>query len=122
LSAPAGERFSYEGTYYQLEDSPALPKPVQSPRPPIVLGGSARQRGAALAAKYANEFNVGFRSPAETGAAFDRVRAAAEQTGRELVYSAAQVLCVGRDEAEIARRAKAINRDVDELRADGVAG
>jgi alkanesulfonate monooxygenase SsuD/methylene tetrahydromethanopterin reductase-like flavin-dependent oxidoreductase (luciferase family) len=57
-----------------------------------------------------------------TGAAFERVRAAAAQAGRELIYSAAQVLCVGRDEAELKRRAAAIDRDVDDLRETGLAG
>jgi F420-dependent oxidoreductase-like protein len=122
LTTPMGQRFSYSGTYYQLEDSPALPKPVQSPRPPIILGGAGRKRGAALAAKYADEFNVGFSSPDETRATFDRVRAAASETGRDLVYSAAQTVCIGRDEAELDRRAKAIGLDADALRANGVAG
>jgi F420-dependent oxidoreductase-like protein len=122
LTTPMGQRFSYSGTYYQLEDSPALPKPVQSPRPPIILGGAGRKRGAALAAKYADEFNVGFSSPDETRATFDRVRAAASETGRDLVYSAAQTVCIGRDDAELDRRAKAIGLDADALRANGVAG
>jgi alkanesulfonate monooxygenase SsuD/methylene tetrahydromethanopterin reductase-like flavin-dependent oxidoreductase (luciferase family) len=95
---------------------------VQSPRPPIILGGAGRKRGAALAAKYADEFNVGFSSPDETRATFDRVRAAASETGRDLVYSAAQTVCIGRDEAELDRRAKAIGLDADALRANGVAG
>jgi len=43
-------------------------------------------------------------------------------TGRELVLSAAQVLCVGRDKAELARRATALGRDVAELRTHGLAG
>ncbi len=113
--------YSFENTHYQLTDSPALPKPVQSPRPPMILGGAAKARGAPLAAKLAEEFNVSF-DRAGTAACFDRVRAAAAKTGRELVYSAAQVLCVGRDEAELARRADAIGRDVAELRENGLAG
>jgi F420-dependent oxidoreductase-like protein len=121
LNTPAGETYSFAGKYYTLTDSPALPKPVQSPLP-IVLGGAGKKRGAALAARYASEFNVPFNSLEETGAIFGRVRAAAAETGRELVYSAAQVLCVGRDEAEFARRAAAIKRDPEELRANGVAG
>jgi alkanesulfonate monooxygenase SsuD/methylene tetrahydromethanopterin reductase-like flavin-dependent oxidoreductase (luciferase family) len=108
LSTPAGERFSYAGKYYRLADSPALPKPVQSPRPPIILGGSARKRGAALAAEHAAEYNAGFDSVDETRNIFDRVRAAAD---RELVLSVAQVVCVARDDAELARRAAAIRRD-----------
>ena len=122
LSTPLGTTYSYRGEHYELADSPALPKPVQTPHPPLILGGSGRKRGAALAARFADEFNVGFDPLDETGAAFDRVRAAAEDTGRTLVYSAAQVLCVGRDAAELSRRAAAIGRDVAELRANGLAG
>jgi F420-dependent oxidoreductase-like protein len=122
LSTPMGKTFSFDGTYYQLTDSPALPKPVQSPRPPLILGGSGRKRGAALAAQYADEFNAAFRPLDEVAATFDRVQAAASETGRELVYSAAQVLCVGRDDAEVKRRADAIGHDVDELRKNEFGG
>jgi alkanesulfonate monooxygenase SsuD/methylene tetrahydromethanopterin reductase-like flavin-dependent oxidoreductase (luciferase family) len=87
-----------------------------------VLGGAGKKRGAALAARFADEFNVPFSTDAEVRAAFERVRAAASETGRELIYSAAKVLCVGKDDAEVARRAAAIGRDPDELRAAGVAG
>jgi F420-dependent oxidoreductase-like protein len=121
LTTPPGQMYSFAGTHYQLTDSPALPKPVQSPRPPLILGGSGRRRSAHLAARFADEYNVGF-NRSSTKEIFDRVRAASAQTGRELVYSAAQVVCVGRDEAEISRRADAIGRDVAELREDGVAG
>ena len=55
---PVGERFSFQGAHYQLTDSPALPKPVQSPRPPIILGGLGRKRSARLVARFADEFNV----------------------------------------------------------------
>jgi F420-dependent oxidoreductase-like protein len=122
LSTPAGETFDYPGRYYQVSDSPALPKPVQSPRPPIILGGAGKRRGAELAAKYADEFNVAFRSVDETRTVLDRVRAAAEVTGRTLVDSAAQIVCVGRTEADIARRAEAIGRDVEDLRRNGLTG
>ncbi|MEP7178739.1 MAG: TIGR03560 family F420-dependent LLM class oxidoreductase [Pseudonocardiales bacterium] len=118
---PAGGSYSFQGEHYQLTDSPALPKPVQSPRPPIILGGAARRRGAALAAKYADEFNHGF-DRAGAGAAFDRVRAAAAHTGRDLVYSVADVLCAGNDEAEIARRAAAIGRSPADLREAAFGG
>jgi len=118
---PVGETYSFDGTHYRLEDSPALPKPVQSPRPPIILGGAAKRRGAALAARYADEFNVGF-DRSGTAAAFARVRAAAAQVGRELVYSAAQLLCVGRDEVQLAQRAATIGCDVADVRATGLGG
>ncbi|TAM80751.1 MAG: TIGR03560 family F420-dependent LLM class oxidoreductase [Jatrophihabitans sp.] len=121
LRTPAGATYSFAGRHYRLTDSPALPKPVQSPRPPIILGGGARARGAALAARFADEFNVGF-DKAGTAAKFARVRDAAAITGRSLVYSAAQVVCVGRTDADIRRRAAAIGRDPAELRENGVAG
>jgi F420-dependent oxidoreductase-like protein len=114
---PAGETFSFDGAHYRLTDSPALPKPVQSPRPPIILGGAGKRRGAELAARFADEYNVAFRNLDETREVLDRVRAVA--TERPLVYSAAQTLCVGKDDAEVARRAAAIGRDVAELRAGG---
>lgn len=121
LRTPPGRTYSFSGRHYEVLDSPALPKPAQSPRPPLILGGAGRRRGAELAARFADEFNVAF-DRHHTGEIFDRVRAAAARTGRELVYSAAQVLCVGRDEAEVARRAAAIGRDVAELRENGLAG
>lgn len=118
FATPLGETFSYDGKYYQLTDSPALPKPVQSPVP-IIIGGHGPTRTPALAATYAHEFNVPFGSVAATGAQFDRVRAVA--SGRDLVYSAAVTVCVGRDDAEVARRAKAIGR-VEYLKTNGAAG
>src|SRR4029077_3224473 len=45
-----GETFSYDGTHYQVEDSPGLPKPVQRPGPPIVIGGFGAKRTPCLAA------------------------------------------------------------------------
>jgi F420-dependent oxidoreductase-like protein len=118
-ATPVGSRYSFDGKYYQLTDSPALPKPVQSPVP-VIVGGHGPVRTPALAAKYAHEFNVPFASVSDTAAQFDRVREAA--AGRELVYSAAVSTCIGKDEAEFTRRAAAIGHDPAELRATGVAG
>lgn len=123
-STPVGATFSHAGAHYTLTDSPALPKPVQT-RLPVIVGGGGPRRTPALAARFAQEYNVPFRSLTDTGDAYDRVRAACDAAGRDpgsLTYSAAQVLCVGRDEAEIARRAAAIGREVDELRTNGLAG
>ena len=123
-STPVGEKFSYEGTFYSLKDSPALPKPAQS-RIPVLVGGFGAQRTPRLAARFADEFNVPFGSLADTEQQFARVRAAAQEQGRsadELVYSNALVACVGKDDAEVARRAAAIGREVDELKENGLAG
>src|SRR5262245_51139554 len=57
---PPGERFDFAGRHYQVEDSPALPKPVQSPRPPVIIGGWGAKRTPRLAARFADEFNVPF--------------------------------------------------------------
>jgi F420-dependent oxidoreductase-like protein len=118
---PAGERYTFAGKHYQVVDSPALPKPTQSPRPPIIVGGAGKKRTPALAARHADEFNAPFAKVAELPAMFDRVRAASEQIGREQppAFSAAAVLCVGRDDAEVKRRAAAIGRDVAEMRENG---
>src|SRR3954454_16637785 len=113
--------FGFAGKHYRLTDNPALARPAQSPLPLIIGGGGAR-RTPRLAAEYATEFNMPFASVEDTAAQFARVREACEVTGRALVLSAAQVLCVGRDDAEVRRRADAIGRDVEELRANGRAG
>ena len=122
---PAGETFDFAGRHYQLRGSPALPKPVQHGGIPILVGGNGKKRTPRLAARYAAEFNVPFASAEDDARLFAGVRAACEEAGRapdDLVYSSALVLCVGRDEAELARRAAAIGRDVAELREHGVAG
>ena len=122
---PLGKTFSFEGSYYPLTDSPALPKPVQRPRPPIVVGGHGQRRTPRLAARFADEYNVVFVSPEETGAAFGRARDACAAAGRDpasLLYSAGQTVCCGRTRAEVARRAAAIGQDVAQLEATGLAG
>jgi F420-dependent oxidoreductase-like protein len=124
-TTPIGEKFSYSGDHYTVTDSPALPKPVQSPAPPIVIGGAGKKRSAALTAQYAAEFNVPFAPVEDVEAAFGRVRAACADRGRpagDLTYSAALVVCAGRSDAELARRADNIGRGLDDLRRDGLAG
>jgi F420-dependent oxidoreductase-like protein len=122
---PVGKTYSFGGSYYTLTESPALPKPVQRPRPPILIGGHGPRRTPRLAARFADEYNVVFVSPEETGAAFGRVRDACSAAGRDpasLVYSAGQTVCCGRTGAEVARRAAAIGEDPAELAATGLAG
>jgi F420-dependent oxidoreductase-like protein len=120
-TTPAGERYTFTGKHYEVLNSPALPKPTQSPRPPIIVGGAGKKRTPALAARYADEFNAPFAKVADLPAMFDRVRAASEERGRAEppAFSAAAVVCVGRDDAEVKRRAAAIGRDVDEMRENG---
>src|SRR5947207_12322729 len=56
-TTPPGERFTLRGRHYAVEESPALPKPIQRPHPPIVLGGAGATRTPRLAAGYASEYN-----------------------------------------------------------------
>jgi F420-dependent oxidoreductase-like protein len=127
-ATPLGQRFSFQGAWYDVVDSPALPKPVQSPGPPVIVGGAGARRTPALAARFADEYNAPFRSLAETRESFERVVAACAEEGRDtagrapLVFSAAQTVCCGRDDAEISRRAEAIGYSVQQLREVGLCG
>ena len=121
---PVGETFSYTGKHYQLTDSPALPKPAQ-PQVPLIIGGGGPKRTPRLAAQYAADFNCGFTGVEDTRERYAVVDEACRKIDRDpktITHSIAQVLCVGRDEAEIAKRAAAIGREVDELRENGLAG
>lgn len=131
-ATPAGERYSFAGQHYTLTDSPALPKPVQTagvvagvPGVPIIIGGHGPARTPALAARFATEFNLGFATLDETPAKLERVRQACRDAGRDpatLQLSTVSVACVGRDDAEVARRAAAIGREKDEVLEVGLAG
>jgi alkanesulfonate monooxygenase SsuD/methylene tetrahydromethanopterin reductase-like flavin-dependent oxidoreductase (luciferase family) len=124
-TTPQGETFSFDGKHYQVKDSPALPKPVQQPRPPVIIGGFGARRTPRLAARYADEFNFPFLPLNLIPERIEALRAACERTNRdpaEVTLSAAMVVCVGSDEAEFARRARDIGRPPDQLRAGGVAG
>jgi probable F420-dependent oxidoreductase, Rv1855c family len=122
---PVGETFSYRGKYYELADSPALPKPAQRPRPPVLVGGKGPRRTPKVAATHADEFNVPFGQVESTSERFEAVRQACRDLDRDpdsMVLSAAQVVCCGKDDAEVRRRATAIRRDPEQLRVEGLAG
>lgn len=123
-STPVGQTYSHDGEYYRLTDSPALPKPLQTPIPLLIGGGGAR-RTPQLAARFAEEFNIPFTSVEDSRAAFDRVRQACASIERDpatMIMSVAQVVCCGTSEPEIERRARSIGREVGELRENGLAG
>ena len=123
--SPVGSPFSFDGEHYTFADSPGLPKPVQAPHPPIVVGGGGKRRTPALAAAHADEFNVPFVGLDDLVDRTGRVDEACRDAGRDpasLRRSTTQVLCAGKDDAELARRADAIGRDAEELRANGLAG
>ncbi|NYD67501.1 TIGR03560 family F420-dependent LLM class oxidoreductase [Agromyces atrinae] len=121
-STPVGERYSFAGEHYTLVDSPALPKPVQSPVP-VVVGGGGPKRTPRVAARFASEFNIGF--TLDPKPAFDRVRAACDEIGRDpesLHYSSALTTAVGADDAEYARRVRAIGREPETFRENSLGG
>ncbi len=124
-STPIEERFSFDGRFYQLTDSPALPKPLQRPHPPVIIGGLGTRRTPALAARFAKEFNVPFASVEVTAERIEAVRAACAAAGRdpdELVYSHAITVCCAHEQSELERRAARIGRDLDDLRKSAAAG
>jgi F420-dependent oxidoreductase-like protein len=117
--------FEHAGPHYPITASPALPKPLQRPHPPIIVGGGGPRRTPALAARYASEFNVPFVDLATYLRQGERVRSACAAIGRDgddLIYSAALVICVGRTTEEFHARARAIGRDPDELMQNGICG
>ena len=125
LWATPRDSFSFPGRTTRSSRHPALPKPVQRPRPPIIIGGRGKQRTPSLAARFAAEYNMPFASIDDFSEQSERVRAACAAIGRDpasMTISAALVVCVGRDEAEFARRAAAIGRKGDELRENGACG
>ena len=122
---PEGETFSHQGTHYAIKDSPALPKPAQRPGPPIIVGGAGLKRTPALAARFAAELNTPFLRPDDARRRFAAADEACEAIGRDpsdLHRSSAVVVCCGAGDAEIARRAERIGRQVDDLKANGACG
>lgn len=124
-TTPVEESYTFQGAHYQLTNSPALPKPLQRPHPPVIVGGLGARRTPALAARFANEFNVPFAPVETTAERIQQVRTACQAAGRdpeELVYSHAITVCCGRDASELERRAARIGRELEDLRSSGVAG
>ncbi|HEX6460619.1 MAG TPA: TIGR03560 family F420-dependent LLM class oxidoreductase [Thermoleophilaceae bacterium] len=127
------EQFSFSGEHYTVENLNALPKAVQRPRPPIVMGGAGGPRGMAIAARWADEYNTVFVGPEEAGARREKWARAWAHAGRDpgaLLFSVMSVVLVGADEADLRARAERLAAlrgvDVDSmlpgLRSSGVVG
>jgi F420-dependent oxidoreductase-like protein len=109
-----GGSYSFKGRHYELADSPALPKPVQRPGPPIIMGGSGQPRSQRLAVKHASEYNLayGFNTVDEVRTTVRRLRAASEETGRDpasMNYSVTRTVFCGRNDSHTAQRAAMID-------------
>ncbi len=103
----SGSTFSFSGDHYALADSPALPKPVQSP-PPVIVGGLGAARTPRIAAQFAAEYNLPFGDVEAAQRQYARVREACEKAGRDpatmILSHAITVFC---DDDEAAARARA---------------
>ena len=124
-ATPAGQSFDYAGTYYQLEKCPVVFRPVQQPHPPLIIGGHGKRRTPQLAARFASEFNMAGPRLQEVAEQFARVDEACQAIGREpdsLMRSVWLTVCIGRDQAEVERRAAAIGREPGDLKERGIAG
>ena len=122
---PAEKSFDFEGMTVALQDCPALPKAVQTPGIPIIIGGGGPKRTPNLAARFADEFNLPFRPPDSFREQVGRVSQVCESIGRDpesIIFSVAQVVCVSDSEKEFTKRAERIGRSPTELRESGVAG
>ncbi len=103
------ESFEHTGAAYTLRDQTALPRPLQQPHPPLVLGGSARPRFAALAARYADEVNTLGATVAELRERKERLDRACADAGRDpatLTYSVMTACFLGADRAEAVERVR----------------
>ncbi len=101
--------FSFAGAHYRVDGLDALPKPVQQPHPTLIMGGGARRRAAALAARWADEYNFVYVGPDEVRAGASRLRAAWRDAGRDestLRLSLMTACVVGRDAAQFEDRAR----------------
>jgi alkanesulfonate monooxygenase SsuD/methylene tetrahydromethanopterin reductase-like flavin-dependent oxidoreductase (luciferase family) len=119
----AGGAFSFQGKHYVLSDLDAQPKPVQQPHPPLIMGGIAGPRSAALAARHADEYNTPFPSLDDVRRRRGAIEQACEQAGREPIpFSAMIGTVIGADEADLADRAQRvaerIGSDGDTLRRE----
>ncbi len=107
--------WSFTGRHYQVEDSIFQPKPVQRPRPPIIVGGEGSPRSLRIAARYADEFNLTASDPARVADRYAKLDEACRAIGRDpstLRRSAMVGTLIGRDEAELAARKEALMAEV----------
>lgn len=125
LGSWGSERFSFAGTHYHLESVEAQPKPVQRPHPPLIMGGNGGARSAALAARYADEYNTPFPTVSDVRARRQRVIEACSAADREPIpFSIMTALITGSGEADLRDRVRRqlartdSDQDVDELLTD----
>jgi F420-dependent oxidoreductase-like protein len=117
--------FDFSGTYYQLHNNPALPRPLQRPHPPVIVGGFGPRRTPRLAARFASEYNMFSPTAEEFEERVANAHAACRDAGRDphsLRLSVVQTLACGPDEASARARAARIGRDLEDMRARDAGG
>jgi len=109
LGSWAAGPFSFDGAHYRLRELDARPKPVQRPHPPLIMGGTGGPRSAALAARFADEYNTPFATVQDVLERKARIDAACAKAGREpLPFSVMTGVIAGGDEAEARDRARRV--------------
>ena len=101
------DAFSFQGRHYQVQDLRALPKPVQRPRPTLLVGGGAGPKSLALAARFADEYNTVGVPLEELPERRRRLEDAWSEAGRDpgtARLSLMTTCVVGRDRAEVGER------------------
>ncbi len=113
LGAWENEPFAMRGQHYVLSDLDAQPKPVQQPHPPLIMGGNAGPRSAALAARYADEYNTAFPSLEAARERRTKVQEACERASRDPIpFSAMIGTVIGADAADLADRARRVGERI----------
>jgi F420-dependent oxidoreductase-like protein len=101
--------FSFEGAHYSLKDLDARPKPVQKPRPRVIMGGHAGRRSASLAARFADEYNTPFPTLEDVRERRERIAQACERAGRDpLPFSVMTAVVAGTDQRELRARVERV--------------
>src|SRR4051794_17635867 len=115
--------FSFKGMHYAIEELDALPKPVQRPHPPLIMGGNAGPRAAKLAARWADEYNTVYPTLGQIRERRAAIVAACEEACREPIpFSVMTGFVIGADDAEVAERARALGQDPAALPEPWVTG
>ncbi len=98
--------FRFGGEHYRLDALEGQPAPVQMPHPPLIMGGSAGRRSAALAARYADEYNTPFAAVEEVRERRAQIERACADAGREmLAFSVMTGVVIGADATDLRDRA-----------------
>jgi F420-dependent oxidoreductase-like protein len=117
--------FDFSGSHYRLRNNPALPRPVQRPYPPLIIGGFGPRRTPRVAARFASEYNMFSPTAEEFEERVANAHAACREAGRDpksLRLSVVQTLACGRDEDAARSRAERIGRGLEDLRAKDAGG